>query len=123
MDLETFNALPADNAEAELLKCCGCTDWAKQVAGRRPFANSDQLIRVSDEVWSSLSAQDWLEAFKSHPKIGEKKAAAATSAQSQKWSEDEQSGARDESVATTLAELNQKYERKVRAHLHCLRHR
>ena len=114
MDLDALNSLPAAAAEAKLLKCCGCARWAHEVATRRPFTDETELKRSANEVWWYLSQEDWLEAFRSHPKIGEKKAAATTSTQSQRWSEDEQSRASQTAVttATALAVLNQQYEDK-----------
>ena len=80
----------------------------------RPFNNLDGLIADADRVWWSLEPQDWLEAFHSHPKIGEKKAAALTAVEAQQWSEDEQSGIRDSEQQTLneLAALNKAYEEK-----------
>lgn len=80
----------------------------------RPFESLDDLIAKADRVWWSLGQGDWLEAFLSHPKIGEKKAAAATSEQSKQWSAAEQAGLGDaaNSNLAMLAELNQKYEDK-----------
>jgi len=55
-----------------------------------------------------------VEAFHSHPKIGETKAAAATSAAARKWSETEQSGVHGSAQETMdeLARLNREYEEK-----------
>jgi len=80
----------------------------------RPFMNLNELLENADRVWWSLEPRDWLEAFHSHPKIGEKKAAAATAAEAQKWYEDEQSGTRNSALETmaALAELNREYEEK-----------
>lgn len=84
------------------------------MSAQLPFESFDDLIAEADRVWWSLEPGDWLEAFLSHPKIGEQKAAAATSEQSKQWSEAEQAGIADatNSTLTTLAELNQKYEDK-----------
>ncbi len=78
----------------------------------RPFMNLNELLENADRVWWSLDPRDWLEAFHSHPKIGEKKAAASSTAEAQKWSEDEQSGTRHSGAETiaALAELNRAYE-------------
>jgi OHCU decarboxylase len=113
-DLERLNLLPAGEAEIELLKCCGSTEWARQLIAQRPFDSVDDLIAKADRVWWSLAPRDWLEAFQSHPKIGEQQAARATSAESQKWSTDEQSGVRNSAPDTmsALAELNHSYEEK-----------
>ena len=101
-------------AEAELLKCCGSQNWARGIVAARPYDNLDELIAAADRIWWSLNSPDWLEAFHSHPKIGEAKAAAATTVAAQRWSEDEQSGVRDAAAETrhALAELNKMYEEK-----------
>jgi allantoicase len=80
----------------------------------RPFQSVDQLAETADRLWWSLEPGRWLEAFHSHPKIGEKKAAAAISADAQEWSEKEQSGIRDSARETieALARLNREYEQK-----------
>ncbi len=112
--LEWLNSLTATEATAEFLKCCGSSNWARQVTAARPFANLDELVSKADQIWWALERADWLEAFDSHPKIGEKNAAAETAAAAQKWSEDEQSGIRDSVQQTiqALTELNSAYEEK-----------
>ena len=79
-----------------------------------PFRHEAELLRAADEIWWRLSPEDWLEAFRSHPKIGEQKAAAATSAASRSWSSKEQAGISEASADTKelLAELNRRYEEK-----------
>jgi OHCU decarboxylase len=113
-NLERLNLLPITDAKKELLKCCGSREWAARVIAERPYESVDDMIAKSDRVWWSLASRDWLEAFHSHPKIGEKNAAAATSLDAQKWSAEEQSGLRDSAQATmeALAELNRAYEEK-----------
>ncbi len=78
----------------------------------RPFAGTDQVIETANRIWWALDPPDWLEAFRSHPKIGEKKAAQAVSEESRTWSEQEQSGVENSAAETMrmLAELNQAYE-------------
>ena len=113
-DLEWLNALSSEAARTEFLKCCGSTRWAAMLTERRPFANLDQLLVQASHVWWALDQTDWLEAFRSHPKIGEKKAAASVAAESQQWSAQEQQGvarASDEAVEK-LARLNRAYEEK-----------
>ncbi len=80
----------------------------------RPFSNIDDLLAKADSVWWSLDKEDWLEAFRAHPKIGEKKAAAAQTEQARSWSAKEQSatsGAATE-VIRALAEGNREYEQR-----------
>ncbi|MGB9181448.1 MAG: 2-oxo-4-hydroxy-4-carboxy-5-ureidoimidazoline decarboxylase [Pyrinomonadaceae bacterium] len=112
--LQHLNSLARREAEAELLKCCGSARWARAVADARPFESVHELLTKADSVWWSLDAADWLESFSHHPKIGERAAKQTVAAEAQRWSEDEQSGARD-AAAETLAELvqaNHDYERR-----------
>jgi 2-oxo-4-hydroxy-4-carboxy-5-ureidoimidazoline decarboxylase len=113
-NLDWFNALPAEAARTELLKCCGATNWAESVEQHRPFADLAELLAEAKEVWSSMNETDWLEAFHSHPKIGEKKAAAPVATQSQQWSADEQRSVQQASqnAIEKLAALNRTYEEK-----------
>jgi len=118
-DLNWLNALPTETARQELLKCCGATSWAESLEQHRPFASLAELLREAKEVWSSMDESDWLEAFRSHPKIGEKKAAATGAAdlvatQSQQWSAEEQQGVvrAGEEAVEKLARLNRAYEEK-----------
>src|SRR2546425_5163929 len=114
-ELETLNSLSPEQANAEFLKCCGSRTWARAMNESRPFATVAQLLVTADDVWSSLSHEDWLEAFRAHPKIGEKKAAITQSEPAQKWSAQEQAGTRKAAAETkaALAEGNRKYLDRV----------
>jgi len=115
LSLERLNYLSSGEAQTEFLKCCGSSKWANRIAAQRPFETLHDLMQTAERVWWSLEQQDWLEAFRSHPKIGEKKAEAQTTATAQKWSEQEQSGITDPATRETrreLAELNHQYEDK-----------
>lgn len=80
----------------------------------RPFAGLEDLLAKADGVWRSLSEEDWVEAFRAHPKIGEQKAAAAQSEQARNWAKQEQSGIERAAIGTraALAEGNQEYEKR-----------
>jgi OHCU decarboxylase len=110
--LAQLNALSSSDAEAEFLKCCGATRWASAMTEARPFAGNDALFAKADDIWWSLSTDDWLEAFSAHPKIGEKKAAALQTEQAQSWSAQEQSGVASATAQTKddIARLNREYE-------------
>ena len=76
------------------------------MAAAAPFGSEQELLRASDEIWWKLDAEDWLEAFRAHPKIGER----STSALSQQ----EQAGtatATSEQFAE-LERLNGEYEKR-----------
>ena len=112
--LARWNFLPIAAAVDEILPCCGSRAWADGMVGRRPLPNEATLLAASDETWRSLAESDWLEAFRSHPRIGESQAPKAALQRSVTWSAEEQqnvAGASD-SVKIALAEGNRKYERK-----------
>jgi OHCU decarboxylase len=114
--LDWLNSLPSELAAQELLQCCGSQRWAQQMAESRPYTSLATLIESANNIWWSLAPDDWLEAFRSHPKIGEKKAATSVSVQSQKWAGQEQAGVSNASQETvdSLATLNRAYEQKFR---------
>ena len=113
-DLAWLNSLPAEDAARELLQCCGSKRWATQTAGARPYADLLDLVERANEIWWSLDRDDWLEAFRSHPRIGEKKSADTVTARAQQWSSNEQAGVNTAAAETTnaLGELNREYEAK-----------
>ena len=112
MTLDQLNEISAELATAELLKCCGSTRWAREMSRNRPFASLEELCQKADAVCGSLKEEDWLEAFRAHPKIGERKAATDQSQQAQSWSAQEQSGVTNAARQTVdeLAQQNREYE-------------
>ncbi len=114
MTLNEFNLLSPKQAQSELLKCCGSARWAAEVTAARPFENVDRLSAKADRIWSSLSTEDWLEAFRAHPQIGEKKAATQQSEQTQTWSAQEQYRLENAPINTraALAEGNLRYKQR-----------
>ena len=112
MTLAELNALPAAEAEAAFLTCCGSTRWAREMAARRPFRGPADVHAAADAVWWALEPADWDEAFRAHPRIGERKAALSQGAQAAAWSAQEQAGAAGagEDAAAALAEGNRAYE-------------
>src|SRR5262245_40356246 len=112
MTIEELNSLTSVAADEELLKCCGSMRWARRMSDARPFGNLAHLTTEADRVWTSLTEDDWLEAFRAHPKIGERKAAATQSKQASNWSSQEQSQAQQTAAETkaAIAEGNKLYE-------------
>src|SRR5437899_10261916 len=41
------------------------------MASKRPIHDEVSLIETSDAIWQGLGESGWLEAFRSHPRIGE----------------------------------------------------
>jgi 2-oxo-4-hydroxy-4-carboxy-5-ureidoimidazoline decarboxylase len=112
--VDRINALPADEARAEFLRCCGASVWADALTARRPFADTDALRSASDAIWAGLNESDWLEAFSHHPKIGDIDSLRAKFAATAEWASDEQASAAAASEATlrALAEGNTAYEQR-----------
>ena len=112
--LEQWNRLSPEEAENDILPCCGSTAWARALADRRPLENEDFLVAASDEIWRGLRPSDWREAFSKHPRIGERKAPPAASGLAAAWSAEEQqsAGSAAESIREALAEANREYERR-----------
>jgi 2-oxo-4-hydroxy-4-carboxy-5-ureidoimidazoline decarboxylase len=117
--LARLNDLSADAARAELLACCGASRWAQEMTARRPFVNSAELFAAADAIWHNLGRQDWLEAFASHPQIGEDRAKkeidSATGRQlARHWSAEEQSGTQGSTseVMRKLAQGNRAYRER-----------
>jgi 2-oxo-4-hydroxy-4-carboxy-5-ureidoimidazoline decarboxylase len=112
--LARWNRLPREEAVREILACCGSTTWAAGMASNRPMDEETALLAVSDEIWRGLGEADWLEAFKSHPRIGEASGEKTVATQSSAWSEQEQHKAAtaDEAIKMALKWGNREYEQK-----------
>ncbi len=112
--LERWNDLPSKEAAEDILPCCGSNAWAEKMAAQRPIADEIALLAACDASCESLAESDWLEAFRSHPRIGERSAPLPTSAQSAAWSGEEQRNVETESddVKSKIAEANHRYEER-----------
>jgi len=112
--LQWLNKLSPDDARAEFLKCCGCERWAAAMSEARPFDTIDSIFVTGDQIWRSLGSEDWLEAYRAHPRIGEKKAEVQQSQRAESWSAQEQSGVTNsaDAIKTALADANTRYENR-----------
>jgi OHCU decarboxylase len=104
--LVRFNGLSREEAEAELRRCGGSGQWARAVAAARPFPTRDAVSEAADRAWSGLDREGWLEAFRSHPRIGDRAVSGREA--------EEQAGARSasERVREALAQGNRAYEER-----------
>lgn len=110
--LGEWNRMDAVSAAEMILPCNGSREWAAGVVRMRPLSTVQELFAAADHVWGALHESDWQEAFDSHPRLGERKAKAA-STQSLSWSAGEQSAANpDNAVREALAQGNAEYEAK-----------
>jgi 2-oxo-4-hydroxy-4-carboxy-5-ureidoimidazoline decarboxylase len=112
--LEHWNRLSVEQATWAILPCCGSQAWARAMAARRPLLDEAALLAASDETWHNLTESDWMEAFQSHPRIGDSHARQGAGSQAAAWSAHEQEGIADAEAAVTIAleEGNRRYERQ-----------
>jgi 2-oxo-4-hydroxy-4-carboxy-5-ureidoimidazoline decarboxylase len=70
--IEDFNALPQKEAEERLYGCLANRRWAAEVSSRRPYADAQSFLTTASDALDGLTDDDWVAAFKSHPRIGER---------------------------------------------------
>ena len=106
--IDEFNSLPHDEAESKLYECLANRRWADELASKRPFADATSLIAAAWIALNALTDEDWLAAFRAHPRIGEPGGGAPEA------SAREQSRAMEASTATlaALATENRQYEER-----------
>jgi 2-oxo-4-hydroxy-4-carboxy-5-ureidoimidazoline decarboxylase len=106
--IEDFNALPEKEAADSLYRCFASRRWAAEVSARRPYADAPSFLTTARAALDGLTDDDWVAAFKAHPRIGERGGdAPERSAREQ--------GRALQSGAVTLAALeaeNRQYEQK-----------
>jgi OHCU decarboxylase len=112
--LARWNGSSVDEATQAILPCCGSKAWAQGMVARRPLADESALVATSNETWHSLTQSDWMEAFQSHPRIGESRPSQSRPAQSVEWSAQEQRnvGHAEAVEKSALADTNREYERR-----------
>ena len=104
--LAALNDCAPETAHLQFRRCCGSSRWIELMTKARPFQNVHQLDTMADRMWESCTHEDWLEAFNSHPRIGEQV--------STRWSQQEQSGIAGAStrLLASFAMANHDYETK-----------
>ncbi|MGA8269787.1 MAG: allantoicase [Candidatus Acidiferrales bacterium] len=113
-EVSNLNRLSNKAAAAAFLDCCGSSEWVRRMLARRPFASADEVLEAAGQIWNGLARNDWLEAFKHHPRIGERKAERKQSGKAKAWSAGEQSGVESAPIdaKAALIEANRAYEEK-----------
>jgi OHCU decarboxylase len=107
-----LDAMDVADASEVFRSCCGSGTWVSGMVARRPFRSFEAVVGAADEVFATLSATDWMEAFSHHPRLGDVKIDAPATAQSRAWSATEQSGVQSGAgdIRAALAEANRAYE-------------
>lgn len=114
MILDEFNRLPETAAREQLRMCCTAERWAALVCQDRPYANTDQLLKRSQQHWLTMEEADYLQAFGGHPKIGDVRSLKKKYAASSTLAAHEQAGMNtaSDTVIQALADGNRAYEQK-----------
>ena len=114
MTLDTLNTLPHSEALEQFAICCGASKWAEKMTAFRPFQHKNELFNLTENIWFSLTSEDWLEAFSHHPKIGDIDSLRKKFQKTKSWSEKEQLGIQEagDNILKDLAESNRLYEEK-----------
>ena len=87
-----------------LQRCCGAKRWVEGMLARRPFDSMAGIHAAADEVWATMTHDDYLEAFAHHPRIGENLAELSQKfGSTAEWASAEQAGTANASEATLLA--------------------
>ncbi len=114
-DIVTWlNNLAPSDAHRQFRKCCGAMFWCDQMAQATPFAGAAELIGSADRAFDEMPEASWLEAFASHPKLGDLDSLRMRITGNKQWSAGEQAGveATDEQTLRGLAEGNRAYEER-----------
>lgn len=106
-----LNTASEVDARAFLTTCCGASGWVERMLARRPFASDDEVLALARDEWWALTPDEWREAFRHHPRIGDRESLAARFPSTAHLSIAEQRGVSAASDATldALAEGNRAY--------------
>lgn len=112
--IKWLNQLDDTDAAKELKACCGAKFWANKMAAARPFADAAAVTHAAELVFNAMPTSAWVEAFESHPRIGDLDSMRMKYAGNSRWSAGEQAGAAeaDEPTLRRLAEANKEYEQR-----------
>ena len=111
LQLSEFNNLDINEAVQKLLQCCSSEAWVREMMNNRPFSNLPQMQQIAIDIWWELSAEDYLQAFDGHPKIGDPSSLRKNYANTHQLASDEQSSVKSASEKTIqeLSDKNQQY--------------
>jgi 2-oxo-4-hydroxy-4-carboxy-5-ureidoimidazoline decarboxylase len=111
---QRLDAAAETDARQFLTRCCGSARWVERMLAHRPFGSDAQLQAMARQEWFALTPDDWREAFRHHPKIGDRDALRKRFPQTAHLSAAEQglvSEATD-AVLDALAAGNRAYEER-----------
>jgi 2-oxo-4-hydroxy-4-carboxy-5-ureidoimidazoline decarboxylase len=114
MTIAEFDHLAMGEKRELLQKCCGSSAWVNKMLKTPPANDLIDLFEDADDNWNECTQEDWLEAFRHHPIIGDAKSIKDKFASTAGWAAAEQKGADNisEETSSALANGNKKYFEK-----------
>ena len=112
--LRQLNAMDEGEVRALLADFSAAPAWIDRMAASRPFASASAVLAASDKAAEAVRPEEWREAFRHHPRIGERQAERRQSDTAQTLSSREQSGVQQASTTdlAALVEGNRAYEQR-----------
>lgn len=112
--VEWLDTLNAADAHQQFLKTCGSRWWCDRMIEQRPYGTPEKLQKAAETAFDAMPREAWLEAFASHPRVGDLDSLRMKFAGNREWSGQEQAGAvgAEEAVLQQLAEANETYYRR-----------
>jgi allantoicase len=110
--LRQLNATDEPALRSLLADFCGAPEWIDRVIADRPFRSAVTLLAAGEEAAEHVGPAGWREAYRHHPRIGERTADRRQSTAAQAQSKQEQSSILDGSRndLDALAAANRAYE-------------
>lgn len=111
ISIDELNTLPHDTAMDWFMQTCTAENWCAFMLESRPFANVSVLIEAAEKNWQLMHDEDYLQAFKGHPMIGDVQSLRDKYAHTKALASEEQSGASAASEETLqqLQQCNKSY--------------
>ena len=111
MTLDELNTLDNNEASAWFEQCCAASAWIDKMVSTRPYSSIDALETTAKQAWQACTNDDYLEAFKAHPMIGDVDSLRKKFANTKAIAAGEQSGTASapDAVLHALKEANQAY--------------
>ncbi len=111
--LARWNALDADTAAVRRCRVAVHSPGRPHSLRGAPITDEFSLLETSRAIWRLSRRRHGKEAFDSHPRIGQKHAQKHATAESLRWSAQEQRTAlSDDETRSALIEANRRYEEK-----------
>jgi 2-oxo-4-hydroxy-4-carboxy-5-ureidoimidazoline decarboxylase len=109
-----LDELPPEKAREAFERCCGAARWVEAMVDGRPYRSPEALYMAAEREMEALRPEDWLEAFRHHPRIGDVASLREKFASTAAWAGAEQSGAATatEETLEALAQGNRDYEQR-----------